>query len=81
METPVMEALSYLDMEREERSGKRMEEFHMLYFGANSRVDPKARKTFYDKIKPKEAGRKLLNNANKRLEWDYGSLDEFRAKK
>jgi hypothetical protein len=81
LETPVIEALSYLDMERSEREREKLDRFNFLYFGANSNVEPKARKKFFDTIRPKESGGKLLNNPNKRLEWDYSSMDEFRAKK
>lgn len=80
LETPVLEALNYLAMERQERESRRLEQFHLLFFGANSRVDPKQRKKFYDKIKPRETGGRLLGNPHKKLEWDFSKLDEFRAK-
>jgi hypothetical protein len=80
LETPVLEALSYLDMEKQERENKKLETFQLLLFGANSRIDPKARKKYYDKIKPKQPGGRLLNNPSKALEWDYSKMDEFRAK-
>lgn len=80
LETPVLEALNYLDMERQERQSKKLEKFSLLFFAANSRVEPKARKQYYDKIKPKDSGGKLLNNPRKPLEWDFKAMDEFRAK-
>jgi hypothetical protein len=80
LETPVIEALSYLDMERGERERSKLDKFNYLYFGANSNVDPKARKKFFDTIRPKESGGKLLNNPAKKLEWDFSGMDEFRAK-
>lgn len=80
LETPILEALSYLDMERKEKESEKLERFHYLYFGANSKVDGKARKQFYDKIKPKEAGRKILGNSGKKMDWNYAQMDEFRAK-
>lgn len=80
LETPVLEALSYLDMEKEEKERDRLERFHFLFFGANSKVSPKARKSFYEGIKPKKAGKKLLDNPNKKMEWNYSAMDEFRAK-
>lgn len=79
LNTPVIEALDYLDMNNKEREMEKLERFQFLFFGANSRVDPKARKQFFEKIKPKEAGFKLLNK-KKPLEWDYSAMDEFRAK-
>jgi hypothetical protein len=80
LNTPVLEALDYLDMNNKERENVRMEQFQMLFFGANSRVDPKARKQFFEKLKPKHTGGRLLGK-RKTLEWDYAALDEFRAKK
>lgn len=79
LNTPVLEALDYLDMNNKERETEKLERFQFLFFGANSRVDPKARKQFYEKIKPKQAGGRLLNR-KKALQWDYSSMDEFRAK-
>lgn len=75
-----MEALAYLDQEKEERERKRLESFQLILFGANPNVDPKARKQFYDSIRPKQAGGRILNNSAKPLEWDYSKMDEFRAK-
>lgn len=80
LDTPVDEALNHLAFEKQERENKRLESFQLLMFGANSKTDPKARKKYYDKIKPKEAGGRILNNPNKKLEWDYKAMDEFRAK-
>lgn len=80
LNTPIIEALSYLDMERKDKEAKKMDLFSMIFFGANDKVDGKARKKYYDSIRPKESGRKILGNPSKKLEWDYGSMDEFRAK-
>lgn len=79
LETPLEEALGYLGMERRERKRAKFDNFMMLYFSANSRVDGKARKKYMDELKPKEQGTKLLNRKQP-LEWDYKALDEFRAK-
>lgn len=80
LETPVIEALNYLTFEKESREAERMEKFQMAYFGGNSKVDAKARKKFYDSIKPSSSGGKVLNNPGKQMDWDYSNLDEFRAK-
>lgn len=78
MDTPVIEALSYLDMQREERSQERLERFQYIFFAANSKVDPKARKKFYDQIRPKGSGSKLLNNPNKKMDWDYAAIEAMK---
>lgn len=80
LETPVLEALNYLAMERQERENRRLEQFHILFYAANSRVNPKDRKKFYDKLKPRGSGGRLLGNPKRKLEWDFSLLDEFRAK-
>lgn len=80
LNTPVMEALDHLDRYKNEQEAEKLERFQFLFFGANSRVDPKARKQFYEKLKPKKSGGRLLGR-KKPLEWDYSAMDEFRAKK
>lgn len=78
LETPILEALSYLDMARKDREQERLDNFHALFYGANSKVEGKARKAYYDKIKPRDSARRVLGN--KPMEWDYAKMDEFRAK-
>lgn len=79
LDTPVMEALDYLKMDKDKMEREKLERFQFLYFGANSKVDPKARKAFYEKLKPKRSGGRLLGQ-KKPLEWDYSAMDEFRSK-
>jgi hypothetical protein len=82
LETPVLEALEYLVYEKKKKQREKLERFQYLFFGANSNVDPKARKKFYDEIRPKDGsgGGKVLGNPTKKMEWDHKALDEFRAK-
>lgn len=79
LDMDVLDAIEMLAFDNQEREREKLERFQLLLFGANSNTDPKARKKYYEGIKPKGQRGKVLKK-NKPLEWDYSSLDEFRAK-
>lgn len=79
LNTPVEEALPYLDMEKKDKEAKRLDLFSLIFFAGNSKVEGKDRKKFFESIKPKESGKKLLGNPSKKMEWDFKAMDEFRA--
>lgn len=79
LETPMMEALEYLKLEKAKRENDRMEQFSLMFFAANSNVDAKARQKYYESIRPKDQGGKVLGNPTKQLGWDPELMKQLKA--